>query len=35
MPLNSLDLYTANIPAIQRASFWSNYMSSLKGMCFI
>ena len=32
MPLNNLDLYTANIPIIQRATFWSNYMSSLKGI---
>ena len=27
----SLDLYTQNIPLTQKAKFWSNYVSSLKG----
>ena len=27
----SLDLYTAHIPLTQKASFWSNFVSSLKG----
>merc|ERR1712141_393755 len=27
----SLDLYTQNIPLTQKAKFWSNYISSLKG----
>merc|ERR1712109_428233 len=27
----SLDLYTQNIPLTQKAKFWTNYVSSLKG----
>ena len=27
----SLDLYTRNIPLTQKARFWGNYVSSLKG----
>merc|ERR1712033_20923 len=27
----SLDLYTQNIPLTQKARFWSNYVSALKG----
>merc|ERR1712130_831772 len=27
----SLDVYTQNIPLTQKARFWSNYVSSLKG----
>eukprot|EP00092_Neocalanus_flemingeri_P104056 GFUD01133233.1.p1 GENE.GFUD01133233.1~~GFUD01133233.1.p1 ORF type:complete len:118 (-),score=27.29 GFUD01133233.1:103-456(-) len=27
----SLDLYTRNIPLTQKARFWSNYVSALKG----
>merc|ERR1712107_221667 len=27
----SLDLYTQNIPLTQKAKFWSNYVSALKG----
>ena len=27
----SLDLYTRNIPLTQKARFWGNYVSALKG----
>ena len=27
----SLDLYTRNIPLAQKARFWGNYVSALKG----
>lgn len=27
----SLDVYTQNIPLTQKATFWSNYVSALKG----
>ena len=27
----SLDLYTRNIPLTQKAKFWGNYVSALKG----
>ena len=27
----SLDLYTQNIPLTQKAKFWTNFVSSLKG----
>ena len=27
----SVDLYTHNIPLTQKATFWSNYVSALKG----
>ena len=30
----SLDLYTRNIPLTQKAKFWGNYVSALKGMIF-
>ena len=31
----SLDLYTQNIPLTQKAKFWTNYVSSLKGDAII
>ena len=31
----SLDLYTRNIPLTQKARFWGNYVSALKGQIIV
>ena len=34
MASRTLDIYTSNIPLTQKARFWSDFVSSLKGKVF-